>query len=418
MKILGMPITVAGLRIKRVLREKWGLISWLAIPVIIVFLMSLLAGTGSGKLTGKLLITDQDDSTVSRFLAGGFNQGPLAEIFTLKAVSSAEGQALMDAGEASAWITIEAGFGDAFLDNQPTQLKLVKNPAQSILPPMVETSMKLLVDAATYIQIVFAKELAVLKPMLKERKFNDADLVVLTLGIKQQIERLEATILPPQLELIKHQVAEAKSAAEQPDITFGLIMFPGAIFMALIFSANSLAVLIWDDAQNGIIPRLSSTPSALGAYFNGQVIGATSVFTLIALLLGVLGGWYFSIPWSKLPLMMVWLVFSGLVIYQLFVALAMVMPSAKVANVVVNATTFPLLMVGGSFFPMETMPDWLAAIGQYLPNGFLLKGLKDWLVRDDAIFVAMGLPLLLGLAMLVVFWMLNRYLVKQLIHKV
>lgn len=418
MRLLDMPFTVASLRIKRVLREKWGLISWLAIPVIIVFLMSLLAGTGGGKLTGKLLITDQDDSTVSQFLAGSFNQGPLSEIFTLQQVSTDEGQALMDEGEASAWITIEAGFGDAFLDNQPTQLKLVKNPAQSILPQLVETSMKLLVDAATYMQIIFDKELAVLKPMLKNQKFNDADLVVLTLGIKQQIDRLEATLFPPQLELIKQQVTDAQSEIEKPNITFGLIMFPGAIFMALIFSANSLAVSIWDDAQNGIIPRLSSTPSALGAYFNGQVIGATWVFCLIALFLGVLGGWYFSIPWSKLPLMMIWLVFSGLVVYQLFVALAMIMPTAKVANVVVNATTFPLLMVGGSFFPMETMPDWLAGIGEFLPNGFLLKGLKDWLVRDETVMAAMGLPLILGLAMLVVFWLLNRYLVKQLIHKV
>lgn len=418
MNLLQMPITVASLRIKRVLREKWGLISWLAIPIIMVFLMSLIAGTGGGKLTGKLLITDQDESTVSQFLAGSFNQGPLAEIFTVQQVSTVEGQALMDAGDASAWITIEAGFGDAFLDNQATQLKLVKNPAQSILPQMVETSMKLLVDAATYLQIVFEKELAVLKPMLKNQQFNDADLVMLTLGIKQQMDRLEATIFPPQLELIKQQVAEIDTSAEKPNITFGLLMFPGAIFMALIFSANSLAVSIWDDARNGVIPRLSSTPAALGSYFNGQAIGATLVFAMIAVLLGILGGWYFALPWHKLPVMMLWLVFSGLVIYQLFAALALIMPSAKVANIVVNATTFPLLMLGGSFFPMEAMPAWLAAVGQYLPNGFLLKGLKDWLVRDQSMMDVMLVPLIIGAVMSLVFWLLNRYLIKQLIHKV
>jgi len=188
--------------------------------------------------------------------------------------------------------------------------------------------------------------------------------------------------------------------------------------MALIFSSNSLAVSIWDDASNGVIPRLSSTPAALGSYFNGQVIGATLVFSLIVVLLGVLGGWYFALPWHKLPMMMLWLVFSGLVIYQLFATLALIMPSAKVANVVVNATTFPLLMLGGSFFPMEAMPAWLAAVGQYLPNGFLLKGLKDWLVRDQSMTEAMFFPLLLGAVMLLVFWLLNRYLIKQLIYKV
>ena len=257
-----------------------------------------------------------------------------------------------------------------------------------------------------------------LKPMLKNQKFNDADLVVLTLGIKQQIDRLEATIFPPQLELIKQQVSAVNSSAEKPNITFGLLMFPGAIFMALIFSANSLAVSIWDDVRNGVIPRLSSTPSALSSYFNGQVIGAVLVFTLIAGFLGVIGAWYFALSWQKLPLMMLWLVFSGLVIYQLFAALALIMPTAKVASIVVNATTFPLLMLGGSFFPMEAMPDWLAAVGEYLPNGFLLKGLKDWLVRDQTISEAMLLPLILGAVMLLAFWLLNRFLFKQLIHKV
>lgn len=418
MKALLMPVTVAKLLITRVMREKWELISWLAVPIIIVFLMSLIAGSGGGQLTGKILITDQDDSTVSQFLAGSFKQGPLAEIFTVQQVSSSEGESLMDAGEASAWITIEAGFGDAFLDNQPSQLKLVKNPAQTILPQLVETSMNLLVDAVTYIQIVFEKELAVLKPMLKNQQFNDADLVVLTLGIKQQIERLEETLFPPQLELIKQQVATVDSTTENTKLTFGLLMFPGAIFMALIFSANSLAVSIWDDANNGVIPRLSSTPTALGDYFKGHMLGAVSLFFLIALLLAVLGGWYFALPWNKLPIMVLWLVFSGLVIYQLFCTLALVMPSGKVANTVVNATTFPLLMIGGSFFPMESMPDWLAAIGQYSPNGFLLMGLKDWLVRDQAMLDAMLVPLIMGLVMSVVLWLINRSLIKQLIHKV
>lgn len=416
MGLLAMPITVAGLRIKRILREKWGLIQWLAVPIIIVFLMSLIAGTGSGKLTGKLLITDHDDSTVSQFLTGSFNQGPLAEIFTVTKVTAAQGAIMMDQGDASAWITIESGFGDAFLNNHATKLHLVKNPAQNILPQMVETSMKLLVDAATYIQILFADELAVLKPMLQDQKFNDADLVVLTLGIKQQIENLQETVFPPQLKLIKQVVEDAKE--EKQNITFGLLMFPGAIFMALIFSANSLAVSIWDDANNGVLPRLSSTPSALGAYFNGQVLAAALVFAFIALFLGVLGSWYFAIPWHQLPVMLLWLMFSGLVIYMLFSAVSLLMPNSRTANITVNATTFPLLMIGGSFFPMESMPAWLAGIGQFLPNGFLLKGLKDWMIRQEPMLDALMLPSILGLLMLLVLWLVNRYLINKMIQKV
>ncbi|MFC3192791.1 ABC transporter permease [Marinicella sediminis] len=415
---LSMPLSVARIRITRVLREKWGLISWLAIPMIIVFLMSLIAGTGGGQLTGRLLITDQDNSVVSNFLSGGFNQGPMAEIFTTELVDEQQAATLMEAGDASAWITIPEGFGQAFLDNQPTRLQLVKNPAQNILPQMVETSMALLVDAATYLQIIFSEELAVLKPMIEESQFNDAELVVLTLGVKQQIDRLEETLFPPQLELLEKPIEQLPDETAQNQITFGLLMFPGAIFMALIFAANALAVAIWDDASNGVIPRLAATPSALGGYFNGQVMSAMALLGLLATVLSVLGSWYFNLPLSQLPLMIVWLVFSGLVIWMLFTALALLMPTAKVANITINATTFPLLMLGGSFFPMESMPPWLAGMGQFLPNGFLLKGLKDWMVRGEALTDALWLPLLLGVAILLMFWVLNRMLLNQLVHKV
>ncbi len=413
---LNMPVKAAQLRIKRVLREKWGLISWLAIPIIIVFLMSLISGSGGGQLTGKVLVTDQDQSSVSQFVTGAFNQGPLAEVFTVTEVTPAEGQQLMDAGEASAWITLEQGFGDALLENQPSTILLVKNPAQSILPQLVESSLQLLVDAVGYLQVLFEKELAVLKPMLTNQKFNDAELVMLTLGIKSQIERLESTLMPPQIKMVE-QAVESAEAAEQK-ITFGLLMFPGAIFMALIFCANSLTVSMWDDAKQGVIPRLASTPAALGAYFNGQVLAAVVILGLLALFLGTLGGWYFGLPWMKLPLTMVWLVFSGLVIWQLFATIALLMPSGKVANITINAMLFPLLMLGGSFFPMESMPAWLAKVGTFLPNGFLLKGLKDWLGRSEPWLDALMWPMLLGLVMLLVLWILNHQLIKKLVYKV
>ena len=40
---------------------------------------------------------------------------------------------------------------------------------------------------------------------------------------------------------------------------------------------------------------------------------------------------------------------------------------------------FPLLMIGGSFFPFEAMPEGLAAIGRLTPNGMALTELVDLL---------------------------------------
>ena len=44
---------------------------------------------------------------------------------------------------------------------------------------------------------------------------------------------------------------------------------------------------------------------------------------------------------------------------------------------VTNAFLFPLVMIGGAFFPFEAMPEWMAGIGRLTPNGWALERFKD-----------------------------------------
>jgi ABC-type multidrug transport system permease subunit len=69
---------------------------------------------------------------------------------------------------------------------------------------------------------------------------------------------------------------------------------------------------------------------------------------------------------------------------------------------------FPLLMVGGSFFPTETMPKFIATIAQYTPNGRVIEPMKGYLTGEygasvmfihmwGIMAVALALVLLAGL---------------------
>jgi ABC-type multidrug transport system permease subunit len=42
---------------------------------------------------------------------------------------------------------------------------------------------------------------------------------------------------------------------------------------------------------------------------------------------------------------------------------------------------FPLMMIGGNFFPLEAMPDWMARIGRFTPNGWSMQQLKSILLE-------------------------------------
>ena len=76
---------------------------WLSIPLIIGGLItSLMDGNGGAKPTGLLLIADQDDSVLSGLVAGAYSQGELGELLVVEKVSTQDGEARIDAGEARA----------------------------------------------------------------------------------------------------------------------------------------------------------------------------------------------------------------------------------------------------------------------------------------------------------------------------
>jgi ABC-type multidrug transport system permease subunit len=62
---------------------------------------------------------------------------------------------------------------------------------------------------------------------------------------------------------------------------------------------------------------------------------------------------------------------------------------------------FPLMMLGGSFFPFEVMPAWMARIGRLTPNGQGVTQLRALLAGQadaTALAIAFGVMLLTAVA--------------------
>ncbi|MCW8869342.1 MAG: ABC transporter permease [Proteobacteria bacterium] len=391
------------------LREKWGIISWLSIPIVIVFLMSFITGGGNqGESRGTLLVTDLDDSFVSNLMVNSLSQGELSSWIGIKKVSTEEAQDIMQSGDASAWLTIQENFADNYLNQQPTTLSLVKNPAQSVIPDLIESALLLFTDAGDYLQQLFSEELATIAAINDSNDLSDLEFTALSLSIRDRID-VFADSLDPLLIELKERPQENDEASAS--VNFGLLMFPGAIMMALLFSISSLAILIWEDLQSGVLTRLSATSRGLSAYYFGQQWAVLVIFGGIVLLLSVLGGLYFGLPVQQWPLLIIGLLVSGFVMWQILLSLVLLMPTQRSANIVVNAAIFPILMLGGSFFPMEALPDWLAQIGMYFPNGFFLQAIKDALFNQQNYLLSAGL---IAVAIIGVFWLINRALLSRL----
>ena len=75
---------------------------------------------------------------------------------------------------------------------------------------------------------------------------------------------------------------------------------------------------------------------------------------------------------------------SGVALFAWFGALQMLFNNQKIAGIVSTLLVFPLLMAGGSFFPLAVMPGWIAAIGRASPNGFMADRLTTEITSAGA----------------------------------
>ena len=396
--------------IKKLFSEKWQLAMFLIIPLMIGGLFSLITDSdGQAKPVGTLLITDHDESILSQLLVNGFGQGPMAEMFISRAVDKEQAQQLMDDSKASVWLEIDEGFADNFLNERPTTIKLVKNPSQTILPQIAETAVGVMADGGHYIQLLFANELKQFNDLLAGKEVSDLQMAAMSVQIKNTVEGLEKQLFPPQIKAVKQQ-AEVKQKGSQK--SFMLYMFPGILFMSLLFSSQGLAQEFWNDKTQGIVSRLLSSPSGLTQYLNGKIIGSVFVYILIALVIGLMGLILLKLPLAKIIVIIGWLILSGLVLFSLMLFICLLMPNKKAASVVTSAMVFPMMMLGGSFFPFDAMPKWMAVIGQYLPNGFLLDKFNNWFIDDGALSV-LYVPAIIAIVFIALFWIINKTLLPK-----
>jgi ABC-type multidrug transport system permease subunit len=147
--------------------------------------------------------------------------------------------------------------------------------------------------------------------------------------------------------------------------------------MALLFIGRGLADDIWEERQRGTLRRLAVSPASLAGFLTGRLLFAAIIFLTVSLaaltaVRYVMGAQIVNMPGAAL-----WLVFSGLVFFVALLFVAMCARSPRAADIFGNLLVFPLVLIGGSFFPFEMMPDWMAAIGRLTPNGWALTQLRD-----------------------------------------
>lgn len=365
--------------LQRWAQDKTALLIWLGIPFLIGGLITSMIDGGGGTPTGVLLIADQDDSLLSGFIIAAYSQDQLGDLLVVEQVSVEEGAARIDAGEGSGFLVIPEGFQDAFLNETPVTLTLKTNPAQTILPGIIEDVTEVLLDAGFYAQRLLGPEIQQIQDAGLNDLPSDAFVAGISVDIQHKIDAVTPKLSPLLFDI---EIVEPPPQEPQPDLA--LLFLPGIILMAVLFAANSLAADYWEERDRGTLRRLVSSPGALPGFVAGKALAAMAVMAILAAVTLVIGFVYHGVAWVKFPSSLLWVSLGGVGLFAWFAALQMLFPSNKAANLVTTILLFPLLMAGGSFFPLAALPDWIAALGRLSPNGFVVDRLSGELIAPDA----------------------------------
>lgn len=387
--------------VRRRLADLPALFLWLGIPAAIGGLMALVAG-GGGPPTARVWLVDQDDSFLSGLLAGAGAQSGGDRFVEIEKVELAEGQARIADGEGTALLILPDGFSDAVLEGTPAEITLVTNPAQRILPAIVQEGLEIFVEGAFYLQRLLGDELSVLTegPPAPDRFFENATVGALSADINERMRALDGVVFPPVLTVEEEIETEDATAG----LNFGTLFLPGILFMSLLFIAQGLSDDVWEEKEKGTLRRVRTTPGGVGAFLAGKLASGTALVALVSVVGLAIASAFFGVALARWPLALLWCTFAGTALLVYFFWIQTLGTSRRGASLLATILIFPLMMLGGSFFPFETMPAWMAAVGRWTPNGLAVVRLKEMLLgRPEAVpllvsALGIGLPALVAFA--------------------
>jgi ABC-type multidrug transport system permease subunit len=367
-------VAVAALKdLRRRLADPAAILIWIGIPLAIGGLMNLVIGSaGSTPPRATVLVVDQDDTFLSRLLSGSSGVARLGEFLDLERVTIEDGRRRIDAGDASALLIIPAGFQTAVIEDRPAELRLVTNPAQRILPGIVEEGLAMLVEAVFYAQRLFGPEIRKIAGAGASGT-ADADVAALSVAINAKLRQLEGVLLPP---VMRVEITREETQAAGP-AHFGQLFFPGILFMSIVFVAQGMSVDVWEEKTRGTLRRVLTTPQPAAALLAGKLAAGTALVGLVVLVALVGSTVFFDVAWTRVPLALAWCLFAAAALLALLTLLHMAAASERGAHLLSNIIVFPIIMIGGSFFPFEAMPAWMAAVGRWTPNGLGVLRLKE-----------------------------------------
>ncbi|MBX4205523.1 MAG: ABC transporter permease [Candidatus Doudnabacteria bacterium] len=164
-------------------------------------------------------------------------------------------------------------------------------------------------------------------------------------------------------------------------------LLPGLIALSVMqMSVFSVAFVFVMYKEKGILKRLLATPMKPGVFVLSNVITrliVTLVQTSIFIILGVTA-FHAHVIGSYWLLALIAL-FGSIMFLGLGFTISGLASTVESVPALANLVVFPMLFLGGTFFAVESFPNWLQHIARYLPLTFFSDAMRQVMTKGAKI---------------------------------
>ena len=179
-------------------------------------------------------------------------------------------------------------------------------------------------------------------------------------------------------------IAVETQAVESSEIEYMDFLIPGILAMSIMNSGMiGLASAFVTYRERGILRRIRATPFPLSSFILARILSQLLVSVAQAAILIAAGLLIANLTINgNLLYVFIMVTLGSLAFLSLGFVVAAFARNQETADSLANAFTFPMLFLGGVFFPVDSAPDWLQPIMRLIPLRYLADGLRNLMIRD------------------------------------
>lgn len=174
------------------------------------------------------------------------------------------------------------------------------------------------------------------------------------------------------------------SIVDVSGIDYRTFIFPGVLMQSILFSSIFFGVYIVWDRKIDFLKEVLVSPMSRTAIFMGKVLGG-STDTIIQVVILIVVGFVFSsvgfmpgLRFDVFSLFKASVYISAATVAAVSVGLILgsQMESPEGFQLVSSFVIFPMFFLSGAFFPVNTLPTWLAFLVYVNPMTYAVDGMR------------------------------------------